>query len=79
MGKNQSDIWKRFGLPFKVKSVRFLEVIQAAVRGKNQSDFWKRFGLLFAVKSVQFLEEVQAAIRGEISLVFGRDSVCCLG
>ena len=33
-GKNQFDFWKRFGLLFGVKSVMFLEEVQAAIWGE---------------------------------------------
>ena len=62
-GKNQFDFWKRFGLLFRVKSVQFLEEVQAAIRGE--------INLVFGID--------RSAVRDEINPFFGGDSCCCSG
>ena len=82
---NQIVFWKRFGLLFKVKLVRILEKIRAAVRGEispcfgrdlgcclgwNHIMFWKKFRLLFGVKSVCILEEIWVVVQRWNHIVF---------
>ena len=46
-----------------MKSIRFLEEVQAAIRGE--------INLVFGID--------RSAVRGEINPFFGGDSCCCLG